>query len=120
MFEINGVSSFLGGLSDEEIDALELWCRIEVAGQDDGLAGFGQFYCLVFGRELPRHAREEWLPAIYGAKEEGKGAVIEAFRGSTKTTTLTIAWAAFNVGHHPEHSNLLIQVGDDIARDNTQ
>lgn len=120
MFEINGDSSFLRGLSDEEIDALELWCRIEAARWDDGPEGFGQFYRLVFGRELPRHAREEWLPAIYEAKGEGKGTVIEAFRGSTKTTTLTIAWVAFNIGHHPEHSNLLIQVGDDIARDNTQ
>jgi hypothetical protein len=93
---------------------------VSLAQKDDGLAGFEAFYRLVFGRELPRHAKAEWLPAIYQAKREGLGTVIEAFRGSCKTTTLTIAWVAFRIGHHPEKSNLLLQVGDNIARDNAQ
>jgi hypothetical protein len=91
-----------------------------LAGSDDGPAGFEAFYRLVFGRELPSHAKAEWIPAIYEGKRKGLGTVIEAFRGSCKTTTLTIAWVAFRVGHHPEKSNLLLQVGDNIARDNAQ
>jgi hypothetical protein len=105
-------------VSKEEIE--EVGDCVSLAQQDDGLGGFEVFYRLVFGRELPRHAKEEWLPAIYQAKREGKGTVIEAFRGSSKTTTLTIAWVAFQVGHHPHKSNLLLQVGDHIARDNAQ
>lgn len=47
------------------------------------------------------------------------GVHIEAFRGSTKTTTLT-ALTAYALGKHPEQSSLLVQVGDDIANDNTE
>jgi hypothetical protein len=93
---------------------------VSLAKADDGSKGFEAFYRLVFGRPLPCHAVTEWLPAIYGARHQGLGTVIEAFRGSCKTTTLTIAWVAFRVGHHPEKSNLLLQVGDSIARDNAQ
>ena len=57
---------------------------------------------------------------MYEAREEGKGVVIEAFRGSTKTTTLTIAFTAFRIGKEPQKANLLIQVGDDTASDTTQ
>jgi hypothetical protein len=49
-----------------------------------------------------------------------RGIVIEAFRGSTKTTTVTITFCAFRIGHEPHRANLLIQVGDDIATDNTR
>lgn len=49
-----------------------------------------------------------------------RGIVIEAFRGSTKTTTVTITFATFRIGHEPHKANLLIQVGDDIATDNTR
>lgn len=57
---------------------------------------------------------------IFDAHAVGKGAVIEAFRGSTKTTTVTQTFAVFFIGHHPEACNLLIQVGDDSAEDNTE
>jgi phage terminase large subunit-like protein len=45
--------------------------------------------------------------------------VVEAFRGSAKTTIVTQAFTLFRIGHEPERANLLIQVGDDIAKDNT-
>ena len=44
--------------------------------------------------------------------------MFEAFRGSTKTTTF-MTYLGYQVGLYPEKSNLVIQVGDDIARDNT-
>jgi hypothetical protein len=65
---------------------------------------------------LPPHARK-WVNAIYSARKKGKGVVIEAFRGSTKTTTLT-TFVAYRIGLEPQRANLIIQVGDDIATDN--
>jgi len=47
------------------------------------------------------------------------GIVIEAFRGSTKSTTL-MAFFAYRIGKEPRRANLLIQVGDDTANDTTQ
>jgi len=90
-----------------------------VARYNDGPAGFEAFFELVFGERLLPHARE-WIQMIYKAKKLDKGTVIQAFRGSAKTTTLTIAFTAFRIGKDPYKSNLLIQVGDDIASDNSQ
>ena len=44
------------------------------------------------------------------------GLAAEAFRESTKTTAITIGFTAYFIGHHPERSNLLLQVGDDTAK----
>ena len=92
----------------------------EIARKNDTPRGFAHFYRLVFGRPLPRHAMEEWVKPIYSAAAQGKGVVLESFRGSTKTTTVTIALTAFRIGHAPQKSNLLVQVGDEIAKDNAQ
>lgn len=85
----------------------------------DDPKGFACFYELIFGNRLPEHAKA-WVDGVYNAKAKGRGVVIQAFRGSTKTTTLTIAFTAFRIGKEPACSNLLIQVGDDIALDNTE
>lgn len=90
---------------------------IEKAREDSSL-GFETFYTLVHGRDLPVHARE-WIDGVYAARKKGKGVVIEAFRGSTKTTTLTVTFAVFRIGQEPHTSNLLIQVGEDSAHDNS-
>lgn len=47
------------------------------------------------------------------------GVVIEASRELTKTTVITNYFTAFRIGHAPHKANLLIQVGDDIAKDNS-
>ena len=85
--------------------------------REDSPLGFAAFYELVTGMQLPKHA-EEWVEGMYTAHEQGKGTVIEAFRGSTKTSTL-IAFIAFRIGHYPHKSYLLIQVGDDSATKTT-
>jgi len=41
----------------------------------------------------------------------------EAFRGSSKSTTLTICWVAFRIGHEPHKSCMLVQANDEAARD---
>jgi len=73
------VRDFLRGMPCETLDMLEAGARAELARRLDNPEGFAHFYQLVYGRELPRHALEEWLPAVYRAKEGGRGIVIEAF-----------------------------------------
>lgn len=87
---------------------------------EDGPKAFGRFYAEVFGRECPRHAMEEWIKPLYAARGLDKGLVIEAFRGSSKTTTVTIGWLAFQIGLKPHKSYMLVQVGDELAKDTVQ
>lgn len=47
------------------------------------------------------------------------GAVIEAARELIKTTVITNYFTAFRIGQQPHRANLMIQVGDDIAKDNS-
>lgn len=79
--------------------------------------GFVQFYELVFGRTLADHALQDWIRPLYAAREKGLGLVVRAFRGSTKTTTLSIAFSAFRIGHQPHKSCLLVQAGERMAND---
>lgn len=108
----------LKGMSDEQIEDLARQAFGYFARQNDNPAGFEFFYRVLFGREMPPFAKE-WVERVYADHAAGKGSAIEAFRGSTKTTTVTIAFTAFRIGHKPEAANLLIQVGDEIANDNT-
>jgi phage terminase large subunit-like protein len=107
---------FLGGLPRAKWP--RLWQHIRAAsarGREDA-EGFADFYRLLFGRGLPRHAAEEWLPALYEAVAAREGLIIEAFRGSSKTTTLSVAWLAYRVGHHPAASHLVVAGSDESAR----
>ena len=66
------------------------------------------------------HIVEEIEAQFLDVGQVARGIVIEAFRGSTKTTTVTVTFCAFRIGHEPHKSNLIIQVGDDSAAKNTQ
>lgn len=79
--------------------------------------GFAAFYELIMGMQPPAHVME-WIRAIYKAHEEDKGIIIEAFRGSTKTTVINI-FNAFMLGHRPTKNIMLIQAGNESAWDNT-
>ena len=114
----NDIDAFIAGKSQEELDELLRFARAELARTLDDAEGFGHFFWCVFGKELPKHARG-WVESIYDAKGRGKGKVTEAFRGSAKTTIVTIGFTLFRIGHNPEKANLLVQVGDDIAEINT-
>ncbi|MCW5876511.1 MAG: hypothetical protein KIS85_06475 [Anaerolineales bacterium] len=82
--------------------------------------GFARFYEMVFERPLPQHARRDWLEPLYAARREGKGLVVEAFRGSAKTTTLSVAFTAFRLGQEPHKSALLVQAGQLAAQSTSQ
>lgn len=107
----------LARLSLGELEALAAAARAEFARSQDSPLGFAQFYRLLFDRPLPAHARQQWLPLIYQARALGKGAVIEAFRGSSKSTTLTVAWLAYRIGLEAHKSYLLLGANDEAARD---
>lgn len=83
----------------------------------DSPEGFRWFYEIIHDRLMPPHVWS-WTQAIYESKKNNRGIVVEAFRGSTKTTAVTITFTAYQIGLHPERAYLLIQVGDDIATDN--
>ena len=79
----------------------------------DTWKGFGMFYALIHNLEVPEHALD-WIESCYEAKEEDKGIVIEAWRGSTKTATLN-TFVAYRTGLRPQGSSLVIKSGDESA-----
>ena len=80
--------------------------------------GYEVFYSIVFDRPLPKHARK-WIEQLYAARAEDRARIFKAFRGSTKTATFTHGFALYRTGLEPHKTGLLVQVGDDIAGDNT-
>jgi hypothetical protein len=83
----------------------------------DNPQGFAEFYERVYGRALPEHALSEWIEPLYAARAKGRGLLVKAFRGSAKTTTLSIAFTAFRIGQEPQKSVLLVQASDELAAD---
>lgn len=104
-------------MQSSEIQNLE--AKIEIARYYEDPYGFAAFYELLFGRELPKHAFG-WIEKIYKAMWDKKGIVIEAHRGSTKTTTVTVAHTAFQIGHNPWDSTIFIQASDESAEKKAQ
>jgi hypothetical protein len=77
--------------------------------------GFALFYTLLHDQEPPEHTIK-WISALYDAKRAEKGLVVEAFRGSTKSTTMA-TFVAYRIGLYPDSANLIIQAGDERAQD---
>jgi predicted phage terminase large subunit-like protein len=109
----------LRAMTKEERAALRRPLLAQLARVEDSPRAFAAFYEVIHGHTPPRHALNEWVTPLYEARGVGKGVVVEAFRGSTKTTTVTNTFTAYRIGKEPQRANLLIQVGDDIAADNT-
>ena len=93
--------------------------RVVDAILSDTPRGFEIYYMLAYGRALPPHARL-WINTAYAARAAEMGTVIYAFRGSTKTTTLTNAFLSYRQLLEPEKPNLLIQASDDASEDNAR
>ena len=80
--------------------------------------GFKNYFWCWMGKELPTHSKE-WFDGILRQKELNQtGTVIEAAREFAKTTIITLGFVSWYIGLFPHKENLLIQVGDDIAKDN--
>jgi len=79
--------------------------------RQDSPDGYSTFYTLIRGEGPPKHS-QAWIKEIFDAKNAGKGLVIEAFRGATKTTVLTVLFVAHRIGLEPHKSNLIVQLND--------
>ncbi|MGB2805514.1 MAG: hypothetical protein WBD64_11540, partial [Candidatus Zixiibacteriota bacterium] len=70
--------------------------------------GFAAYYEKKFSIPLPGYALRKWITPIFKGKEKDKGALIFAWRGSWKTTTVSVTFTEYFIGHHPERANLII------------
>lgn len=93
----------LAGLKSKYLEALA-----NLAAGEFSVEGFAAFYERMHGNPLPEYAKEKWIVPIFEAKGEDKGKLLFAFRGSWKTTTVSITFTAYYIGHNPERANLII------------
>jgi hypothetical protein len=88
----------------------ELAVRAKSARESFSVRGFHDFYWCVWRREAPPYA-DEWIRSFMS----GKWTILECFRGSTKSTTLSVTFPAFILGHFPYTSVLMVQANDTKA-----
>lgn len=113
----SGIDELIESLSDEEKEVLRVSVLAEKARRFSA-SGFEAFFRLLFDLELPDHHKYA-IGKTFDAYFAGKGIVIEMFRGAAKTTVFNTALACFLIGHFPHRTGLLVQVGDNIAQDNS-
>ncbi|MCB2179460.1 hypothetical protein KQH61_06015 [bacterium] len=87
----------------------------KIARENYSPEGFFSFYEVIFEREPPEHVKN-WIRKHFVALAKKMNTLIEAFRGSTKSTTV-IAYLAWFIGHNPTLTNLVIGSGDDDANE---
>lgn len=116
---VEGLLPEFRGTLREIVEAAKAEVKAAWARDSDDAEAFCVFYELITGKEIPPMAKK-WVEGVYEARNGGKGVVIEAFRGSTKTTTMTILFMAWRIGKEPHRANLLIQSSDDSASDNSE
>jgi len=112
------IETIIQRMTDEELNSLEMQAHVYRAAMQDNPDGFESFFYVITGMKLAKHSRKQ-VEGIYAARGMKKYVGLEAFRGSAKTTVMT-CFFAFRIGKEPNRSNLLIQVGDDIATDNAK
>lgn len=99
------------------------WCyrqvMADIARQFDDPEGFSAFYELTHGNRIPEHAHS-WINHIYDAKKNDKAALVFAWRGSWKTTTISVTFTAYRIGKEPQRANLVIQANDTKADQTTK
>jgi len=112
----------LGAIVETEAAAGELPADVleEVKRRvyEDSPRGFEWFYLFVRGVPLPAHGRR-WVQELYSVRNvDGVSRMVnEAFRGSTKTTIFTETFTAYQIGLHPERSNLFVQASPATAEE---
>lgn len=82
--------------------------------------GFSAWYERVQGNKLKQYQLDEWVIPVHEMKKTDLGIMIEAFRGSWKTTTVSITWGAFFIGHHPKRGNLIVSSSGQNANQITE
>lgn len=91
---------------------------IPVILAEDSPDSFAAFYRYMTGIPMPRHCRT-WLNTIYEGKAKDMATLTFAFRGSWKTTTISILFTAYRMGKDPVKTNLILQNNDAKAQRTT-
>jgi hypothetical protein len=104
-------------LTEEEQTTLDEWV-INVARTQDEVEGFAHFYAYMTRGDIPQHAYN-WMDKVYHDKSEDMGTLIFAFRGSWKTTTISIMFTAYRIGMEPWKSSLILGNNDASAQNIT-
>jgi hypothetical protein len=107
-------------MTPEERERNLLGLLTQIARLEFSMNSFEAYFELVFGMRLPKHMKDEVIPQIFDSYKNEKGTVVELFRGAAKTTVVTIGLGSYLIGKFPDKALLLIQVGDDIANDNSK
>jgi len=103
----------LKSLDAGERDMIELAVRSRRAASRFDVVGFQDAYWCIWGREMPPYS-VEWVDDFMGG-----WTILECFRGSTKSTTLTVTLNLFCLGHEPWASSLVVQANDEAASKTT-
>ncbi|MFA6213493.1 MAG: hypothetical protein WC714_28915 [Candidatus Obscuribacterales bacterium] len=80
---------------------------LAILARQDNPDGYAAFYELMGGTPPPPHVMI-WIRKIYKSANDGIGTVLFAFRGSWKTTSVSVKFVAHQIGLHPEKTNLII------------
>ncbi|KKK65116.1 hypothetical protein LCGC14_2977390, partial [marine sediment metagenome] len=96
-------------LPPEELRQIQL----EYMALEDSPDGYNAFYEAIYSRPPPEHVIG-WVRDIYEAHSLTLDTLIEAFRGSTKSTTME-CFIIKRMSHDPEKTNLIISAGGDDA-----
>lgn len=91
------------------LDALKI-----LAVGEDSPRSFAAYYEMLNGNLLPDHSREE-IELMYEAHEQGKGSLTWAWRGSWKSTVITVDFQSYRIGKEPTLSQLTTSANDASA-----
>jgi len=114
----------INALTDEEAELLlsfveEEWHQsLAEKARVFNVDGFAAFHELIFGLPLLPHMRIA-ITQIMDSWKNKRSTAIEIFRGAAKTTTVTIGFGLFLIGHNTTKSGIVIQVQEESAKDNT-
>lgn len=100
------------GYTEMSMDVIEeIRRRVRLDNPD----GFNWFYKLTRTMSLPPYGMR-WIHNLYASNGRW---VNKAFRGSTKTSTITESFTGYQIGLHPERSNGLVQADNKSALNHT-
>ena len=106
-------------ISLEEITEIRRNALIAVS-QEFSPDGFQAFYERLHGNPLPAYQLTEWVEPIFNMKKVDMGILIFSFRGSWKTTTISMTFSAFFIAHNPTRANLIIGASGSSANSITE
>ena len=92
---------------------------IPIIKKTDSPRSFAAYYRYMTGTTLPNHARK-WIDTIYEGKSRDMATLTFAFRGSWKTTTISILYTSYRIGKEPWKTNLVLTNNDASGQNITQ